>query len=104
MEPTYTLEDLRLQLHRFRSEGIEGLPYAELSDGDRLMLERAEHILEMMTKEERMNLDLLLDEGVRQRIAALSGTQPKEVEDLMSQVAKVGMIMRQIQRMRSTHS
>ena len=97
MKPAYSLEDLRLHLERFLSNGSKGLPnITDISDDDRLELEGAQRILAVMTKDQRTNVDLLLDKHVRQRIAVLSGSHLRDVDTLISQVARVRMLMRQL--------
>jgi signal recognition particle GTPase len=92
-----TLEDIRKQLQRLRADGIDALPgFTEITAEDKVALEQAERILEAMTEEERKNVDLLLDVQVRKRIASQSGVQLRDVEELISQVAKVRLAIRKL--------
>jgi signal recognition particle GTPase len=92
-----TLEDFRSQLQRMRAEGMKSFPgVTEISAEDMLTLKRAERILEAMSEAELRNIDLLLNPAVRQRIAVASGTQRKEVDELISQFAKVSSLMRKL--------
>jgi signal recognition particle GTPase len=103
MELGLTLNDLHKQIQACRAartHGLQGL--AEMSADDWVALERAECILEAMTEQERKNADLLLDEHVRQRIATVSGTGMNEVEELLSQVAKVQLMIRKIGSLKRT--
>ena len=99
MEQVYTLEDLRGQIKRFRESGMDTFSaISDFSPSDLLELEHSERILEAMTAEERSNPDLL-DEQDRQRIALLSNTQPTEVAELISQLAKIQIIFHEVKRL-----
>ena len=101
MEQLYTLEDLRGQIKRFREGGMDTLSaVSDFSPSDVLELERTERILEAMTAEERSNPDPL-DEQDRQRIALLSNAQPTEVAELISQVAKIRIVLHEVKRLSS---
>lgn len=93
----FSLDHLWQQLKAFRAGDSRGLLLqAQLSPEDRRELERAERILAAMTEDERKNPDLLLDAAVRQRIAADSGTELVQVGELISQAAKIRMMLRRI--------
>jgi signal recognition particle GTPase len=101
MQPGVTLETLHQQLKELHAKEIATLSgLAEVTDELRLGLEKLVRILEAMTDEERRNHDLLLDAQVRQRIANQSGTELHDVERLISEATKVGLLMRNLSRMR----
>ena len=101
MEQGLTLKDFYRRLKELHAKEIATLSgLAEVTDELRLGLEKLVRILEAMTEEERSNHDLLLDSLVRQRIANQSGTELHDVERLISEATKVGLLMRNLSRMR----
>lgn len=98
MAQGFTLDTLHKQFQQFRAGGLAGIGLTELSAEDKQQFERAERILGAMTHEERKNVDLLLDEHVRRRIAEQSDTQLREVDELISMAARVLMMLRGFHR------
>jgi signal recognition particle subunit SRP54 len=109
VEPNFTLNDLWRQLQQVKELGIDAFPkdlfpkgFADFSAQDKAEFkaefEGIKRLIDVMTDEEREDLDLLLDKEVRQRIAVASGTRIQDVEEFLSQFAKMRIVMRGISR------
>ncbi len=93
-EDSFSLEDFLEQLKQVRSMGsfeelismVPGMNKKALGNikVDEKQLDRIEAIINSMTKEERINPDII-DGSRRQRVARGSGTSPQEVNRLMKQ-------------------
>jgi signal recognition particle subunit SRP54 len=99
----FTLEDFRSQMDKMKQLGsmreiLAHLPGAsdlpEFAESDE-EIKRLQGIIDSMTPEERRNPDKI-DMSRRRRIAAGSGTEPHEVNQLLKQFGQVRPLMKQM--------
>ena len=102
LEGRFTLEDFLQQMQQLKRMGplsgiigmMPGMPKevrdAELDDGH---MAHVEAIIRSMTGQERANPDII-DASRRARIAKGSGTQPQEVQGLVTQFSEVQRLMK----------
>jgi len=98
-----TLEDFRRQFEQIQRMGMKdvlgSMPGMSdmIPDGEdpEQALKRIQGMIDAMTKEEKRNPDII-DISRRRRIAAGSGTQPHEVNQLLNQFRQVQKMMKQM--------
>jgi len=98
-----TLEDFMEQLQRLRRMGplkelmamIPGMQDVDLSGAEEGELAHIEAIISSMTPEERRNPDLI-DGARRRRVAGGSGTETREVNQLLKQFKQMRKFLRQV--------
>ncbi len=107
-ENTFTLDDYLVQFEKMKSMGnmqqmlqmVPGLAQRVKGDIeiDEKQIERTKAIILSMTKKERENPDLIKSSN-KKRIAAGSGTQIQDVNQLLKQFAQMREMMNRIQNM-----
>ena len=107
-ENTFTLDDYLVQFEKMKSMGnmqqmlqmVPGLAQRVKGDIeiDEKQLDRTKAIILSMTKKERENPDLIKSSN-KKRIAAGSGTQIQDVNQLLKQFAQMREMMNRIQNM-----
>lgn len=106
MAQDFTLDDFRKQFAQFAKPGMKDM-IARMPGMAGMILEgedpdaalgRIERMIDAMTEDERRDPDTI-DEGRRSRIAAVSDTQPHEVEEFLAQFREVRTVMRQMANM-----
>ena len=103
---SFTLEDFRSQLKHIGKmgslsqilslfPGVSKLKGIDLTDFDEVDLKRIEAIINSMTKEERLNHNII-NGSRRKRIAKGSGTSVQEVNQLLKQFAQTKKVIKQL--------
>ena len=106
MRADFTLDDFRAQLQQIVRTDARG-PLDRMPGTSEMVLDAEEpnaamrrvvRMIDAMTPKERRDPDRI-DETARLRIAAASGTEPRDVEQLLLQFAQVRECVQQIARM-----
>jgi len=105
LKETFTLEDFLVQIKQIKRMGpleelmgmIPGFSKLKGIDVDEKAVVRVEAIINSMTKEERLNPDII-DGSRRRRIAAGSGTKVQDVNRLLKDFQQVRKLIKQMKK------
>ncbi len=105
LKETFTLEDFLVQIKQIKRMGplediigmIPGLSKLRGIDVDEKAVGRVEAIINSMTREERINPDII-DGSRRRRIAAGSGTRVQDVNRLLKDFQQVRKLIKQMKK------
>ncbi len=105
LKETFTLEDFLVQIKQIKRMGplediigmIPGLSKLKGIDVDERAVVRVEAIINSMTREERINPDMI-DGSRRRRIAAGSGTKVQDVNRLLKDFQQVRKLVKQMKK------